>query len=185
MLVKMSSPRNFQRLSWAYAASNNKTLYYLISCLKGFTLHGKTLCHYHAAKKKTEYCRSTSNQVDSHDPRLHISFVVRQHTEHNLTHTYKDQWPSAAWTKVEFCEKFGFRRGLVLLGFRAASLGIRLPTRCPETSVANYPLALQNIPEDRNPKILNTFSNSHSSCFENTAYFLCEMLHTSQDASDH
>ena len=51
MLVNMSSRRNFQRLSWAYAASNNTPLYYLISCLKGFILYSKILCRYHAARK--------------------------------------------------------------------------------------------------------------------------------------
>jgi len=67
--------------------------------------------------------------------------------------------------KFEIYKNFGFRRGVLLRGFCAASLGNLLPTRRPETSVANYPLTLQNIPEDRNPKILNIFSNSHYSWF--------------------
>jgi len=94
--------------------------------------------------KKTSFCGSTSDQVDSHDPRLRISFVGRQHTEHSLTHSYTDQWSSAACTKVVFCENFGFRCGVVL-GFCAASLGNLLLIRCPETSITNYPLTLQKI----------------------------------------
>jgi hypothetical protein len=153
LLVKISSPRKLQLLSWAYAASYNKTLYYLISCLKGFTLHSKILCRYHAADKKklnsvglwAIKCISTI-PVSIYPLWADSTQNTIWHT-HTHTHTHTQRTPkahrsSAAWTRVEICGTFGFQV-FDLLGFCAGSLGYLLPTRCPDTAAANYPLTLK------------------------------------------